>query len=605
MNSPSVTARLALACALLFAAPAAIADTVTFQLIPDAASADDMSPDGRFIVGTATFASGGGAYRYDSYDQVFVHLPAPGRRAVAVSDDGSVVLGDMADPETGNDVAAIWRASTNTWESLGYFPGTPDLCGGLSGAYDLSADGRVAVGLGWMNGCHGRAFRWTAETGMVALQNLANGANRASVVSANGSLIAGFAQGSFDRTPAIWGATGPGQLLDPPNGNAQGEIFGMNPAGTILLGTWNGKATKWTNGNAVRTTIGAGSALPGWTGIPTGIANTGTIVGFDFIGGNRRAWLQPNGTGSIVALETYITTNGGTIPDELPLQVCQAISADGSRIIGHGLFTGGFLVTISNQSGCTADIAPLGGDGVVNGADLGQLLGQWSSAGADLNGDGITDGADLGILLGAWGPCPAATGACCVEGACTQKTAAECAAANGTFLGSYTQCGPFSCANNDACADAIDITSNMVTVTPVHGDNSAATPPKYGGTPDLDVPAGSPSCQWNGNPGAAHSSVWYRFTAPESGAVHLSTCSTVAIPFVDSIVTLYSGTCGSLVEVACNEDGCGDPIGSAPYYSDLVATGLVPGATYYVCIMNSGDWEGSMAGPFILSIEQF
>ena len=46
----------------------------------------------------------------------------------------------------------------------------------------------------------------------------------------------------------------------------------------------------------------------------------------------------------------------------------------------------------------------LNGDGVVDGADLGLLLGAWGASGpTDLNGDGVTDGADLGLLLGAWG----------------------------------------------------------------------------------------------------------------------------------------------------------------------------------------------------------
>jgi len=53
--------------------------------------------------------------------------------------------------------------------------------------------------------------------------------------------------------------------------------------------------------------------------------------------------------------------------------------------------------------GCVGD---LNGDGVVDGADLGSLLGGWGQDGAgDLNGDGVIDGADLGILLGAWGSC--------------------------------------------------------------------------------------------------------------------------------------------------------------------------------------------------------
>ena len=47
------------------------------------------------------------------------------------------------------------------------------------------------------------------------------------------------------------------------------------------------------------------------------------------------------------------------------------------------------------------------GNGVVDGGDLGVLLGGWGGAAtSDLNGDGTTDGADLGILLSAWGNCP-------------------------------------------------------------------------------------------------------------------------------------------------------------------------------------------------------
>jgi hypothetical protein len=53
----------------------------------------------------------------------------------------------------------------------------------------------------------------------------------------------------------------------------------------------------------------------------------------------------------------------------------------------------------------TSDASPadINGDGNVDGADLGQLLGAWSTPGpGDINGDGIVDGADLAILLGEW-----------------------------------------------------------------------------------------------------------------------------------------------------------------------------------------------------------
>ena len=51
----------------------------------------------------------------------------------------------------------------------------------------------------------------------------------------------------------------------------------------------------------------------------------------------------------------------------------------------------------------------LDGDGVVDGADLGALLGAWgpcpadgTSCAADLDGDGAVGGADLGLMLAAW-----------------------------------------------------------------------------------------------------------------------------------------------------------------------------------------------------------
>jgi len=49
------------------------------------------------------------------------------------------------------------------------------------------------------------------------------------------------------------------------------------------------------------------------------------------------------------------------------------------------------------------DPADLNGDGLVNGADLAELLGAWGGSGTgDLNGDGLVNGADLAEMLGRW-----------------------------------------------------------------------------------------------------------------------------------------------------------------------------------------------------------
>jgi hypothetical protein len=59
------------------------------------------------------------------------------------------------------------------------------------------------------------------------------------------------------------------------------------------------------------------------------------------------------------------------------------------------------LVGVNCQASRPAD---LNGDGVVNGTDLGRMLGGWGQPGAtDLNGDGVTNGTDMGLMLGDWG----------------------------------------------------------------------------------------------------------------------------------------------------------------------------------------------------------
>ena len=574
----------------------ALAGGVSFTMIPGAMSANDLSPDGRFVVGRM---STGEAYRLDRANSSTLLLPGPGYDAVAVSDDGGVILGVMDDPETGDEVAAIWHERTNAWTNLGYFA-SGLACPSRSSPYELSGDGSVAIGLAWTDGCKGTGFRWTAETGMQPLELLANGANRASVVNADGTLIGGFAQGSFSRTPAIWHADGSGELLDPPAGDALGEVFGMNDAGTILLGTWNGAAVKWNSGDTAPTVIATGSLLSGWTGTPMDVANNGTIVGFDILFGFRLAWIQVAGAGPIINLRDYLISQAAPVPDNLLLEVCQAISTDGSTIIGHG-FGGAWIATIDPPSVCSADIAPAGGDGLVNGADLGVLLGSWGTSAADLTGDGITDGADLGVMLGSWGQCQLTSGACCLGDGCAQLTAADCAALGGTFLGTSVPCTPTICTNNDACADAVDVTSH-IGGAPVIGDNTQAGPPYFEAN-DPELPAGSPSCQWAGEPAAAHNTVWYRFTAPASGFLQITLCNPSSpLAMNDTTIAVFTGECGNLAEVGCDEDGCTD----GSYRSEIpFVWGLTPGQTYYICVMCPGSWVGSVGGPFEMHLNLF
>jgi uncharacterized membrane protein len=417
MNRGTINSIAALCICIMACIAFAEGETATWQRIPNANSANDMSSDGRWIVGNDNT---GTAYLWDSHNDILKQLPADGFEAVAVSDNGQVVLGSKADSRTGAEVAAIWTGGSQSWTSIGYLPNA-NQCPSLSNGYELSADGTVAVGLSW-DGCSGRGFRWTQATGMVELESLANGGNRASVISADGNVIGGFAQGSFSRTPAIWDGAGNGTLLDPPGGDALGEVHGISDDGSIILGNWNGDATMWIYPALTQTIIGAGSVLTGWEGIPMDIADNDTIVGFDIISTTRRAWIQPGGAGALNNLRDWVVAHGGTIPTGTILEVAQAISADGTKVIGHTSGLGAWIVIITpRQAFCTGDLVSSATfqpppDGQVDGADLAYLLGDWGAnpgSVADIvtsatfapPPDGVVNGADLAVLLGAWGDC--------------------------------------------------------------------------------------------------------------------------------------------------------------------------------------------------------
>lgn len=76
---------------------------------------------------------------------------------------------------------------------------------------------------------------------------------------------------------------------------------------------------------------------------------------------------------------------------------------------GHNVVGYGYTMTARIAGGCPGD---LNGDGTVDGADLGLIVGAWgpcpdgAACPGDLTLDGVVSGDDLGALLGAWGGCP-------------------------------------------------------------------------------------------------------------------------------------------------------------------------------------------------------
>ena len=389
---------LVLPLLLMFCVPVC-SQTVSFELIPDAFNARDMSPDGRYIVGNT--APAGGAFLYDCETKQMLSLPQPSE-AVAVSDDGTIVLGNIDLDGSGGDgpTAGIWRQSTGQWESIGYLPDALN-CPSKSSGYELSGDGTMATGLSW-DGCSGRGFLWTAATGMLELEPLANGGNRSSAMSADGTVFGGFAQGSFNRTPAFWRDDLTGELLDPPKGDVVGEVQTFSDDGSIMLGTWAGDASKWTFDGGVlgkRETIGDGSIFSTWIGIPSDVADDGTIIGFDTLQTSRRGWIQYQGKGELLDIRIWALNHGAKIPNGQTLGICEAISADGTKICGHSFFNNSWILTITPE--CLLGDVNL--DGAVNLVDVAPFIDRLTTGTfqkeADVNVDGVVDLLDVAPFI--------------------------------------------------------------------------------------------------------------------------------------------------------------------------------------------------------------
>lgn len=124
-------------------------------------------------------------------------------------------------------------------------------------------------------------------------------------------------------------------------------------------------------------------------------------------------------------------------------------------------------------------------------------------------------------------------------------------------------------ANDDPCG-AFPIPVNT-TCSYTAGTNVSATP--TGGPP-------APGCgSYNGG------DVWYTVTVPATGTVVLNSNTGT---MTDGAMAVYSGTCGSLTLLACDDDS--SPNGAMPM---LTVGGQTPGATLYVRFWDFGGGSGT------------
>lgn len=154
--------------------------------------------------------------------------------------------------------------------------------------------------------------------------------------------------------------------------------------------------------------------------------------------------------------------------------------------------------------------------------------------------------------------------------------------------------GQFEVCVTDPCPSGIpanDLPCNAISMTvgtTYVGYNSCST----GGAANGETMT-YPACWTLGNP----NTVWYSFIAPASGSVNITTQLGT---LTNTQIALYQGSfCFSLIPYSgtnCNDDYLQCGVGTTA--SQILATGLVPGQTYYIAV----DGKNNLTGTFSITV---
>ncbi len=125
---------------------------------------------------------------------------------------------------------------------------------------------------------------------------------------------------------------------------------------------------------------------------------------------------------------------------------------------------------------------------------------------------------------------------------------------------------------NDVCATSIELTADEDFDTSAVEVSSTGAVTSNGGA--------DPSCGFFSGNGDG---VWYTVEVPVSTNITIETQETVEgnNPILDTGIAVYTGSCGALTEVACDDD---NGVGS---YSRVDLTGLTAGETLYIRVFGS------------------
>jgi probable HAF family extracellular repeat protein len=297
--------------------------------------------------------------------------------AYAASFNGSVIVG-TGNPNGCGSNASVWTAQTGIMplENFGGPYGPGDSCG-YGAALGVSADGSAVVG--WSvpqsNGNNPQAFRWTQQSGMQGL---------------------GYLPGGGVRNNGVW-----------PTGSIATAI---SADGQVIVG-WGDSANSGNNFEAFRWTQAGGiqglGDLPGgvFGSRAFGVSGDGSVVvGSGNWGDPTEAFIWTPNAG-MRTLRTVLTTDYRLNLSGWTLSFALAVSADGRTVVGEGLNPCGqheaWVAYLGSERACPADF---NGNGVLSVADVFAYLNEWFAGAAETDVDGVCSlsVADIFYFLNLW-----------------------------------------------------------------------------------------------------------------------------------------------------------------------------------------------------------
>lgn len=135
---------------------------------------------------------------------------------------------------------------------------------------------------------------------------------------------------------------------------------------------------------------------------------------------------------------------------------------------------------------------------------------------------------------------------------------------------------------NDNCSGAILLTPGATFA------QNPLTATTVGATLTTDATA-TTACQTT-----RYADTWYSVVVPASGSITIETATTAGTAVTDTVMGVYTGSCGSLVSVGCNDD----ILAGTNNFSKVSLTGQTPGQTLLIGVWN---YSSSNNGAFQIS----